>query len=541
MTRAFPTGSAPRTSALRLLVAAVMSITMGVMWTIGSNVVSAPPAGAQEGPEPENVSLAFVSEVDDVTTDELTVTVLAALGDPRGWGRAGYTFTADEASGNRVVLVETDAAAGLCGANDLDGALGCQGGPAVVLNAASWRDPAEGWADADEFRRYQINHLVGHLIGQFHPENRCPVAGEPEVVMAPQFAGLEECQPNAWPLGFDVLLASARPVELAPAIGAQPETRPANPGGQTVPTLPPADEPTDAPTQEGDNEADGQADDNETTAALDNTAQTGAPDDADGSGSPTVLIIVGVIVILALLAGAVVFFRRRQGDGAAPVSDEASQVGESEAAGETEATDLEGEGVDALVTGTTDNVGVEVVEVDDGLDATAFLPLGSDDVALEPNEAPNAAAWTFRTSGAAQQNGQLSWLVPPRWGQHEVEQLTGALNQLVAPVVGRELDEAPETAQVGEVLAEFLRQHPHLAPADHEGVGLALWSGDLVVAVALGATEVIELRNGLAKPARRQGVLRLRHDHESPLEVEVSVAQPARPRARIVVERTDAP
>ena len=57
----------------------------------------------------------------------------------------------------------------------------------------------------------------------------------------------------------------------------------------------------------------------------------------------------------------------------------------------------------------------------------------------------------------------------------------------------------------------------------------------------LGATELVELRSGLAKPVRRQGILHLRHTAESPLEVELSVTPPARPRARIVVDRSENP
>ena len=64
---------------------------------------------------------------------------------------------------------------------------------------------------------------------------------------------------------------------------------------------------------------------------------------------------------------------------------------------------------------------------------------------------------------------------------------------------------------------------------------------DQVVAAVLGATELVELRSGLAKPVRRQGILHLRHTAESPLEVELSVTPPARPRARIVVDRSENP
>ena len=145
--------------------------------------------------------------------------------------------------------------------------------------------------------------------------------------------------------------------------------------------------------------------------------------------------------------------------------------------------------------------------------------------------------WTLSLSGAAQQEGRLAWLVPNRWEERDITALTDALSDTTDASSETTGDPtAPE--QVGDLLTSFFQARPYLAPDDHEAVGLTILGTDEVVAVALGAAEVIELRNGLAKPARRQGVVRLHPSDTALLEVEVSVIAPARPRARIMIKQT---
>ena len=506
MTPPVSKGTSGRTGFSGLLIAAALVVTLGA----AAALVVAAPAGAQDGPSEEPVALSFESQVGDVSTEELTVTALATLGDPRSWGRAGFTFASDDASDYRVLLVESEAAAGLCGPNDLDGPIGCQNGAVVVLDAASWREPAEGWDDASEFRQYLINHEVGHLIGQFHPENRCPAAGEPESAMAPQFEGLEGCQPNPWPLDFEVSAASTRPVSLAPAPDAQPESPSVNPGGQTTPTAPGAK--ATEPVEAGD------------SAAAEDTPAQKPNDSGDDPGPSAVPIVLGIAVVLVLAVLAGVWVRRRRARADASPGDE------------------DVVGFDDLGDGGEPEFGDTLAEPEapaSAVDDAEFVPLGVGVGVPEVDEGTDMPVWTVRVSGAARQDGPLAWLVPHRWVQGEVAALTNALEGLVATFPDPASGEAPKPERVGEVLAEFLRDRPHLAPAGHEGIGITLLSGDQVVAVALGAAEVIELRNGLAKPVRRQGAMRLRHTEASPLEVEVSVPAPSQPRARIVVERSD--
>lgn len=126
--------AARRTSAM-LAVGLATAATITLAPTFGVN------AGAQDGPAQENVALAFESPLEDVSPDVLKVTALATLGDERGWVRAGFTFTEDESSPNRILLAEPDATAALCAGADADGTIGCQRETIVVINAAAAATP----------------------------------------------------------------------------------------------------------------------------------------------------------------------------------------------------------------------------------------------------------------------------------------------------------------------------------------------------------------------------------------------------------------
>ncbi|MEZ5371468.1 MAG: DUF3152 domain-containing protein [Microthrixaceae bacterium] len=573
----------------RRRVAATVAALALVTVTALATLATPRPAGAQDGPEPQNVPLAFESQVDDVSTDELTVFSLATLGDPRGWGRAGFTFTADENSEYRVILAEPDVVDLLCAPIQTDGSLSCQNGPVVALNATRWREAVDGWTDLNGFRQYLVNHEIGHLIGQFHPENRCPVAGEAESLMAPQSLGLEGCQPNAWPLDFEVLAASVRPVALAPDPTVEPDARSVNPGGQVPPTTVAGGTPTtdaataatttavaaaDVPATQPEDLPAATNDEGETVATLGDTplSTPGGADTLDDAGLSSVgdrtsvdsntslpLIVLAVAAGLALIIGLVALIRTRRrrrpvvipddddvdsgddavvdqgpvGDGDAPPTEidlEAGPlppVGASTHDGATAdigASEDDGAGPGGAATGEIPVAGSLAA-------AAAASPFPDEDTAAAP--AVSEPDWTIRLAGGARREGAVAWLVPRRWSSEEADGFQNAVLGLAV----EDADEPPDPATVGQTLGEFLRAHPHLAPDDHEAIGVTLTGTHEVVAAALGAAEVVELRSGLAKPARRQGVLRLRHHESSPLEVEVSSAASAPQRGRITVER----
>ncbi|MEZ5381979.1 MAG: DUF3152 domain-containing protein [Microthrixaceae bacterium] len=531
-----------RTASGRALMAGVATAVVAGAAAAG---MTASAAGAQDPGSPQEVALAFESQVDDVTTQQLQETALATLADPRGWTRSGFSFTADAASPYRVILAEPDAVDLLCAPIKTGGTLSCQNGNTVALNADRWRTGVEGWSgDIDTFHQYQVNHEVGHLIGQFHPANRCPNAGEPEAIMAPQAKGLEGCEPNVWPLDWEVVLAAARPVLLAPGPEVEPENRAVNPGGGTPGTLPPGGASTTASTTATTAAPDAAAPltqvppttvDDDTTATLGNTPlsapQGGAAlsdpqlvsDSAAqrASGNSTVplvaLLVLISLAIVGLIVGVAVRWRRAAAQ-ARLEADADADIGDGTAGDVLASGAASGSASGAAGVAAAGPAGPSAVP--DGSDALHPL-VGA------PASVSAGGAWELRATGSARGRDRVAWFVPRRWGSEHSEALADALEEL--------LGDAPSTQRVADAIAGVIRAHPELRPRESEGVGVVVLGDDDVVAAAFGAAEVVELRSGLAKPARRQGVARLRRQPGADLEVDVAPAGGSTQRGRILV------
>jgi hypothetical protein len=201
---------------------------------------SLPLAKAQDN-APIQVTLRFESRVADVSTEALTQSGLATLNDPRGWKRAGFAFVDDPTATYTLVLAEGPEVDRLCLPLRTGSRVSCQNGPIVALNADRYRGAVQHWdRSIEDYRHYLFNHEVGHLLGQVHPDGRCPEQGGLSALMEQQTGGLAGCQANPWPLAWEIELAQQRPVVWAPLPGWQPNPRPRNQGGanQTVPTLP---------------------------------------------------------------------------------------------------------------------------------------------------------------------------------------------------------------------------------------------------------------------------------------------------------------
>ncbi len=169
------------------------------------------------------IRLRVESRVDDVTDAELATAVFDVLNRPEGWVQAGFTFVPDPASELQVVLADGAAVDALCLPLETYSKVSCQNGATVALNADRWRLAFDGWdTDVASYRVYLINHEVGHLIGQRHPAERCPVPGRPAGLMEPQTAGLEGCSGNGWPRAWELVYASERPVKIGPLPSWQP-------------------------------------------------------------------------------------------------------------------------------------------------------------------------------------------------------------------------------------------------------------------------------------------------------------------------------
>lgn len=166
----------------------------------------------------------YAVEVEDgVTVDEqaFSAFVDATLTDPRGWTARG-AFSVRRVSGPasvRIRLASQQTARAVCGF-EIPVDVSCRDGNFVVLNAARWfRGAVAFLPDLTSYRRYMVNHEVGHAFGQNH--RACEVAGGPAPVMmqqtfsvsndeivritngVPQGAVIPQdgkvCTPNGWP------------------------------------------------------------------------------------------------------------------------------------------------------------------------------------------------------------------------------------------------------------------------------------------------------------------------------------------------------
>ena len=221
---------ADRSGACRRSFTILGVVVLAANLSLGAASVSAAPA--QDKATPQVIPIHFVSRIADIGDEDLATEALATLNDPRGWSQAGFSYTSDPGSDYQVILAEPAAVDALCAPLVTGGRVSCQNSNVVALNADRWRSATGDWdRGLDEYRHYLYNHEVGHLSGQFHPANRCPVAGEPEAVMAQQTKGLEGCQGNPWPLDWEILGASKRPANFAPTPDVEPAVRAVNPGG----------------------------------------------------------------------------------------------------------------------------------------------------------------------------------------------------------------------------------------------------------------------------------------------------------------------
>lgn len=124
----------------------------------------------------------------------------AVLADRRGWSEAiGTTLRRVTDDPQVRVLLATPATTdALCAPLETLGRVSCRNGDLVVLNARRWAFGIEDYRGfLDDYRRYLVNHEVGHALGQ--PHVQCPGAGAKAPVMQQQTYGLDGCLRNPWP------------------------------------------------------------------------------------------------------------------------------------------------------------------------------------------------------------------------------------------------------------------------------------------------------------------------------------------------------
>jgi hypothetical protein len=142
---------------------------------------------------------AFAAEVD------------ATLANPASWTGQGRWSLQRVAGDNAdfVIRLATPATVDrVCAGAGLDtrGYVSCRAGTHIMINLDRWMRAVPHFnGDVALYRKYVINHEVGHELGYGHQS--CPGPGALAPVMQQQTFGLNGCRPNGWPSVAGVLVS----------------------------------------------------------------------------------------------------------------------------------------------------------------------------------------------------------------------------------------------------------------------------------------------------------------------------------------------
>ncbi|MEU4426769.1 DUF3152 domain-containing protein, partial [Actinoplanes sp. NPDC024001] len=149
--------------------------------------------------------VAVEKTVDGTDPAEFAGEIDRTLGDNRSWvndGRLRLRRVTKE-SGKAdftIYLASARTSEQMCATGGLQtaGFTSCRVPGKVIINADRWAQAVPDYAGhLAEYRRYAINHEVGHELG--HGHETCPKAGAKAPVMMQQTYGLKGCTRNAWP------------------------------------------------------------------------------------------------------------------------------------------------------------------------------------------------------------------------------------------------------------------------------------------------------------------------------------------------------
>lgn len=158
------------------------------------------------GPRTADVTYRIEAEQNlPISARSFSKVVRRTLSDQRSWsaGDPAALAPTNDAADLRIVLATPQTTDRLCAPLQTRGRVSCRNGSNVVINAWRWVHGSTAYgSDIDGYRRYVINHEVGHL-GNGHEE--CPSAGALAPVMLQQTLGLQGCRSNPWPARADLV------------------------------------------------------------------------------------------------------------------------------------------------------------------------------------------------------------------------------------------------------------------------------------------------------------------------------------------------
>ena len=125
--------------------------------------------------------------------------------DERGWRRAGIDFCwSDGPPDIEISLASPARTDELCYPIATYGQVSCAIGPRVTINEKRWREATRAWDDIEDYRRYVINHEVGHALDMPHRYN-CTKSGRAPLMMQ-QSRDKKRCDaPGIWPTANEIL------------------------------------------------------------------------------------------------------------------------------------------------------------------------------------------------------------------------------------------------------------------------------------------------------------------------------------------------
>jgi hypothetical protein len=133
----------------------------------------------------------------------------STLANPASWsGQGRWSLQRVDSDADFVIRLATPATVDrVCAEAGLDtgGYVSCRSGEFVMINLDRWMTAVPDYrGDVALYRRYVVNHEVGHQLGYVH--QLCPGPGRTAPVMQQQTFGLDGCLANGWPYAGGKLL-----------------------------------------------------------------------------------------------------------------------------------------------------------------------------------------------------------------------------------------------------------------------------------------------------------------------------------------------